>query len=64
MAYGKKKGGYGKGMGGMSGGSSGKKMGSGMYGGSKMTNTGKPVGDKGMKAKGNKRTRQVADRYK
>ena len=27
-------------------------------------NTGKPMGIKGMKAKGNKRTRQVADRYK
>ena len=30
----------------------------------KKGNTGKPIGDKGMKAKGNKRTRQVADRYK
>ena len=28
-------------------------------------NTGKPIGDKGMKSsKGNGRTRQVADRYK
>lgn len=41
----------------------------GMYknsgkGGGKMSNTGKPMGDKGMKAKGNRRTKQVADRYK
>lgn len=28
------------------------------------SNTGKKIGDKGQKAKGNKRTRQVADRYK
>jgi hypothetical protein len=27
-------------------------------------NSGKPIGDKGMKAGGNRRTRQVADRYK
>ena len=37
------------------------------YGGKKNPhgdNTGKPIGDKGMKAKGNSRTRQVSDRYK
>lgn len=27
-------------------------------------NTGKKIGDKGVKGKGNARTRQVADRYK
>lgn len=27
-------------------------------------NLGKPIGDTGKKCKGNKRTRQVADRYK
>ena len=31
---------------------------------SKHSNTGKKIGDKGVRAKGNKRTRQVADRYK
>lgn len=39
----------------------------GMYGkGGKRRkmNTGRPMGTKGMKAKGNRRTRQVADRYK
>jgi len=34
------------------------------YGGMKHSNTGKAIGDKGQKARGNKRTRQVADRYK
>lgn len=37
------------------------KGGGGKHGSS---NTGKKIGDKGIKAKGNKRTRQVADRYK
>ena len=33
-------------------------------GGMPKGNTGKPMGMSGMKAKGNKRTKQVADRYK
>ena len=41
-----------------------KNMGMGKGMGGKMSNTGKAVGDKGMKAKGNRRTKQVADRYK
>jgi hypothetical protein len=31
---------------------------------SKKGNTGKPIGDKGKKAMGNKKSRQAADRYK
>lgn len=67
---------YGKKMGGMMGGMMGGKgslingagKSSDMSGSSvcanKGGNMGKPIGDKGMKASGNKRTRQVADRYK
>ena len=49
--------------GGMYGGST-KSTAKSAYGNAKGGNYGKPVGDKGMKStKGNRRTRQAADRY-